>query len=211
MNLIKIISGSRALRVADENSDFDSIEIVMPTLAQMAGLEPFKHSMQKIVGNKDTRTYSLPHFAKQVLAGNSNFVQALWFPVEYTSSIWQEMIEPYRDTLFNRAVFAFSAIHVANALLAKGTGKASASGIAMLLFATNVLWAKSELPYSHTDYQIIQNFRANGGWIDRKLVEYLMVEIKNAETPEFDKKEAVHRFTTAMRAAMRAEPKYTKE
>lgn len=211
MNLAKIISGSRALHVADENSDFDSVVIFMPTIEQLSGLEPFKHNAQKIVGNEDTRTYSLPHFAKQVLAGNSNFVQALWFPVEYASPIWREMIEPFRDDLFDRSRFAASAIHVAHALLTKGTGKAAASGIAMLLFATNILRKSRELPYSHTDYQIIQNFRTNGGWIDRKLVEYLEAEIRDSVAVEFDRAKAVRYFTAAMKVVMRAEPKRESE
>lgn len=200
MLIAKLTAGSHALRVANENSDRDSIEIVMPTFPQLVGLEPFNHNQQVIVGKKDVRIYSLLHFARQVISGNANFVQALWLPIEYRSLAWVADIEPYRHELFDHSAFAVSAVHVANALLTKGTGKAAASGVAMLLFASNVLYLR-ELPYSLTDYQIIKNFRNNDGWIDRKLVESLKQGIDQSGRFEFDRDKAVYRFVQAMKTA----------
>lgn len=206
MKLVKIIAGSRALRVAGANSDNDWVVIEMPTLAQAVGLVHYKNNRQEIVGKEDTRTYSLPHFAKQVMAGNANYVQALWMPAEYASPVWREMIEPYSLDLFDYSLFAVSAVHVANALLRMGTGKSVASGMAMLLFASNILHGAKELPYSHVDYQIIRNASVNGGWIDLKLTEELKSKLASTDSRKFDQQYALSRFTAAMKTAMRANP-----
>jgi hypothetical protein len=75
--IAKVPAGSRLYGYATENSDYDWIEITMPTLSDCVFNK--LHVNQKIIGDQDTVRMSFPFFVKGLETGSIQAVETLFY------------------------------------------------------------------------------------------------------------------------------------